>query len=78
MRARRERGTLHVAVDTVSAAWRPICVRVAGYDGACKACISTPQGSFTQVLEPHRERLTGAPLDLTIGTAFVLSPTVAL
>jgi alpha-glucosidase len=73
MRARREHAVLHIAIDSISAAWRPVALRIVGCDGACEARITVPGGSFVQLLAPHRERFTGDELALAIGAVFTLA-----
>ncbi len=67
LRARRQGDTLHLYVDTLAQGWRPLRLRVVGYDGADTVHLHSKLGTTIQSLAPHRWRCSGEPLDLSIG-----------
>jgi len=70
MRARRDGDTLHVDIDEAHTNWKPLRLRVVGYDGAHTAVITTPAGRVTQALTPYRWTFSGEPLAAAIGDVF--------
>jgi alpha-glucosidase len=71
LRARRDGSVLKLRVDNVHATWKPLRLRVIGYDGAQSAEISTSAGTVTQSLKPYRWVFSG-PLDACIGDSLVV------
>lgn len=72
LRAQRTGDVLHLAISEVEAGWKPLRLRVVGYDGAAQAVITTPAGTVTQDLAPHRWTFSGEPIAAAIGDAVVI------
>jgi alpha-glucosidase len=72
LRARRDGNVLKLQVDNVHTAWKPLRLRVVGYDGAQSAEISTSAGTVTQNLKPYRWLFSGQQLDACIGDPQVI------
>ena len=67
---RRVGNTLHVRVQGVRTGWRPLSLRIVGYDGATLAQVTTPSATFTQALAPSLWRFSGDELSAAAGAVF--------
>ncbi len=70
LRARRRGDAIELVVDAVDTAWRPLRMRLVGYDGAQSATVTTPGGTLQQTLSPQPWTCSGAPLDARAGDPF--------
>ncbi len=77
VRARREGRCLLVDVEAVRIDWKPIALRIVGYDGADVAHVRTPAGSATHALSTHPWRCAGASMPLRISAPFVIGDSSA-
>lgn len=71
-RARRDRDTLQIDVSDLQIGWKPLCVRVVGYDGASAAVVTTPAGSTTQTLTSYPWTFSGSVLQARAGDPLVI------
>ena len=65
--ARRQDDTLHVQAASLRQGWRPLRVRVVGYDGARALEFETPSGHSGMRLAPAHWRFSGDELAVGIG-----------
>ena len=72
LRARRDGAAIHLHVEKLRRGWKPLRLRIVGYDGAALALVTTPSGAFTQALSAHRWTFSGEPLPAAIGDTFTV------
>lgn len=65
--AHRLGDTLHIQVSSVRTDWKAFKIKVVGYDGAREATIETPQDRVTQPLQAHTWRISGRPVQASVG-----------
>jgi hypothetical protein len=73
VRATRLGDCLHVVIDDLRVGWKPLRVRVVGYDDARRATVETTRGRHDLELSPAPWRLVGAPLTAAISDAITLA-----
>jgi len=67
LRATRAGDALRVQVQVLQAGFRPLKLRVVGYDGATSATLALPSGTVTQPLAADTWRFSGKPLKVGRG-----------
>jgi len=70
-RATRQGDGIALRVETLQA-WKPLRVRVVGYDGAATATIVLSSGSQSQALAPDSWKFAGQPLAVARGAAVTI------
>jgi alpha-glucosidase len=65
--ARRSGNTLELNVRAVQTGWKPLRLRVVGYDGADRVALEVDGETSTLALVPNRWRLSGGELFASIG-----------
>ena len=71
LRATRQGDAIALRVETLQA-WKPLRIRVVGYDGAATATIALPSGSQAQALAPDTWTFAGQPLAVARGAAITI------
>jgi alpha-glucosidase len=66
LRARRVDNTLELAVHALQSGWKPIRLRVVGYDGADRVSLTMGGKLSSLVLVPHPWRFSGGELPAAI------------
>ena len=69
LRATRAGDVLTLRVEVLQAGWKPLRLRVVGYDGATSVALSLPSGDVTQALAPDTWTFSGQPLVIARGAA---------
>ena len=72
LRVTRADDVLRVRVEVLQAGWKPLRLRVVGYDGVTTAEIVLPCGTHSQPMEPDTWRFSGQPLRVARGDIVTL------
>jgi hypothetical protein len=67
LRATRAGDALRVRVEVLQAGWKPLRLRVVGYDGVTSAELTLPAGTQAQALTPDTWRFSGRALAVARG-----------
>ena len=71
-RATRAGDAIALRVEALQSGWKPLRVRVVGYDGAASAVVALPSGDLTQALAPDSWTFAGQPLAVGRGPVFTV------
>jgi alpha-glucosidase len=72
LRVTRAGDALHVRAEPLQAGFKPLRLRIVGYDGATSATIESPAGTVTHALAPEPWRFSGQALTTSSGSALTL------